>query len=62
MNIVILFPENIKDIVFEIGTEEQSGLSADFEQVEYNLSKINEFTFKQRFPAHCSMLYKLVLR
>ena len=51
-----------KDIVFEIGTEEQSGLSADFEQVEYNLSKINEFTSKQRIPAHCSMLYKLVLR
>lgn len=39
-----------KDIVFEIGTEEQSGTSANFEQVEFELDLIINFLKKNKLP------------
>jgi len=42
--------ENNKEILFEIGTEEQSGSTNTFEELEYVLQKINEFTKKKNLP------------
>ena len=42
--------ENNKEILFEIGTEEQSGSTNTFEELEYVLKKMNEYTKKKNLP------------
>lgn len=42
--------KNNKEIIFEIGTEEQTGGSNSQEEVEFTLSKIIEFCEKNNFP------------
>ena len=42
--------KNNKDIIFEIGTEEQTGSSNSQEEVEYILSEMDKFCKKNKFP------------
>jgi len=42
--------QNNKDIIFEIGTEEQTGSSNSQEEVEYILSEMDTFCKKNKFP------------
>ena len=42
--------ENNKEILFEIGTEEQSGSTNTFEELEYVLQKMNGYTKKKNLP------------
>ena len=42
--------EHNKEILFEIGTEEQSGSTNTFEELEYVLQKMNEYTKKKNLP------------
>ena len=42
--------ENNKEILLEIGTEEQSGSTNTFEELEYVLQKMNEYTKKKNLP------------
>ena len=39
-----------KEIIFEIGTEEQTGSADTGEELDYTLSKINQFCNKNHFP------------
>ncbi len=39
-----------KKIVFEIGTEEQSGSTSTFEEIEYFLEKLKKFYIKNKLP------------
>ena len=39
-----------KDILFEIGTEEQSGSTSTFEEIEYFLEKLDNFYIKKKLP------------
>ena len=39
-----------KDILFEIGTEEQSGSTSTFEEIEFFLEKLNIFYIKKKLP------------
>jgi len=39
-----------KNILFEIGTEEQSGSTSTFEEIEYFLEKLNNFYIKEKLP------------
>ena len=41
---------NRKDIIFEIGTEEQSGSTNTKEELEYTLNKVNYFCTKNNLP------------
>ena len=42
-----------KEIVFEIGTEEQSGSTNSFEEIEFYLNKIKIFCTKNKIPFPC---------
>ncbi len=42
-----------KEILFEIGTEEQSGSTNSFEEIEYYLNKIKIFCTKNNIPFPC---------
>tara|TARA_Y100000816_G_scaffold292340_1_gene287087 strand:- start:3178 stop:4326 length:1149 start_codon:yes stop_codon:yes gene_type:complete len=42
--------KNNKDIIFEIGTEEQSGSTNTQEELEYTLASMKEFCKKNKFP------------
>ena len=42
-----------KEIVFEIGTEEQSGSTNSFEEIEFYLNKIKIFFSKNKIPFPC---------
>lgn len=42
--------KNGKEIIYEIGTEEQSGSTNSQEELKYTLSKISEFCEKNKFP------------
>ena len=49
MNSVEESIKNNQEIIFEIGTEEQSGSTNTPEELEYTISKINKFCDKNKF-------------
>ena len=42
--------KNKKEIIFEIGTEEQSGSTNTSDELEYTIEKVNKFCKKNKFP------------